>query len=86
MIFFDVYVVSHQDYGSVDNEVLQFSEGDDQLGYTLTVNRDEMCEQNIEDFFVQLSLYSGTLPVSISQSRARIIISDYVERDCRKCW
>ena len=76
---------SSEDYKRIKNEVLQFNTGDERVSYSIVVNDDSICERTSQEFFLELSLHSGALPITISQSKARITInSDSIDTDCSK--
>ena len=64
---------------------LQFNQGDMRVCHTITINQDEICENNPnEDFFSNLALASGMQPITVIRERARIIIYDSMELECSK--
>ena len=78
--------MSSDDYRPIGNEILQFNTGDERVGYTVVISNDSICERSSEEFFLELSLYSGALPINVSQSKVRIVIgADSIETDCSKC-
>ena len=72
------------DYGAVTKfEIITFTTG--QMRATL-INQDDECEDDPnENFFPNISLNSGTLPISVIRPCAEVIIDDTNEPECRKC-
>ena len=64
---------------------LQFNQGDQRVCNAITINQDEICENNPnEDFFSNLALASGMQPITVIRERARVIIDDNMESECSK--
>ena len=64
---------------------LQFNQGDTRICHTITINQDEICENNPrEDFFSNIALASGIQPITAIRERAQIIIDDDMEPECSK--
>ena len=78
-------VVKSEDYQGLNNEIMEFNIGDVRMTHSVLINQNLMCDEDLEFFQVQLSLYSGTLPtITISPSTAHVFISDPLEVDCSK--
>ena len=64
---------------------LQFNQGDRRVCNTITINQDEICENNPnDDFFSNLALASGMQPITVIRERAQVIIDDNMEPECSK--
>ena len=75
--------VAGADYVAVVNQLLEFSVGDTRICYTVTINQDELCENNPnENFFVNLEYESGILPITVSPHRANVVVDDDGEVEC----
>ena len=74
--------VSSSDYRSISNELLQFNTGDQRKALTVVLSQDTICERNMEDLLVQLSLHSGALPITLSHSPTTLVINDSLEMEC----
>ena len=78
--------VAPGDYGAVTNEIITFTTGQMRATHTIIINQDDECEDDPnENFFSNISLNSGTLPISVIRPRAEVIIDDTNEPECRKC-
>ena len=79
------YSVSPQDYDGVRGETLQFNQGDERITHNITINQDDECEDDPNEFFFSnLALVSGVQPIAVIQPRAQITIIDDVEPECSK--
>ena len=73
------------DYIGVVNELLTFNVGEVSKTHTIRINDDMLCEDNPnEHFFSDIAYVSGERPITVVPSRARVIIDDSMEPDCRK--
>ena len=64
-------------------EPLQFNQGDERVTHIITINQDDICENDpYEDFFSKLTLESGVQPITVIQPRAQVIIFDNMEVEC----
>ena len=65
--------------------LLQFNQGDMRVCHTITINQDEICENNPnEDFFSNLAFASGMRLITVIREHARVIIDDNMESECSK--
>ena len=76
--------VSPTDFDATSQTILSFSIGDTSHTVRITITNDEMCENPNESFFVDIALASGVQPITISSSRAQVIINDGDETECSK--
>ena len=78
--------MSPEDYESVTAQIIQFSLGDTNKKVTIAITDDELCESPDENFFVSLTLVSGSPPISISTQQAQVVIDDSYEPECCECF
>ena len=74
----NVCLVAPGDYGAVINETIEFQTGDSSAEHTITINDDDICEN--ETFFS--SIVAVATGVVVDQSLAQVIIDD--SDDCSK--
>ena len=73
------------DYRAVTNQFITFTEGQIRATHTIILNQDDDCENDPnENFFSNIALNSGTLPISVIRLRAEVIIDDSAEPECSK--
>ena len=70
-------IVAGQDYISTINELLVFNRGDSRVCHRASITKDSLCEVDpAENYFYELSLVNGTLPIHINRSEAEVIIDN----------
>ena len=73
------------DYTAMVNQLVQFSMGDERVTQTITINQDNDCENDPNEFFsTSLALVSGVQPINVIRPRAQVIINDDLEAECSK--
>ena len=75
--------VSPTDFAAI-SQTISFSIGDTSHTVRLSITNDEICESPNEGFFVDIALASGVQPITISPSRAQVVINDGDEPECSK--
>ena len=77
--------VAGEDYGAILNELVVFTIRQTRACYIVPIVQDNKCEiEQIEDFFANLTYFSGILPITIDPPRTRVIIDDTNEPECGK--
>ena len=79
-----VFSVSPADFDAISGQTISYSIGDTSHTVRITITNDEICESPNESFFVDIAIASGIQPITISPSRAEIIINDGDEPECSK--
>ena len=83
--YFSVPSVSDVDYVSVSDVELLFGVGDQRVCHDIEIIDDNICEpEPFEDFFVNLELTSGVMPILIDQARKRVVINETNATECSK--
>ena len=86
--YYNIITVCHHavapgDYDAISNLQLAFNTGDTEQCYNVTINQDNICENNPnEDFTVTLQYESGIQPISVAPDVADVIIDDDNEPEC----
>ena len=77
--------VASEDYDAIVNEQVVFTIRQSRACYRVIITNDAICEiERIEDFFANLTYFSGILPIIIDPPRTRVIINDTNEPECGK--
>ena len=77
------HAVANGDYDAISNLQLEFNTGDTEQCYNVTINQDDICENDPnENFIVSLTYVSGTLPITVAPDEADVIIDDVNEPEC----
>ena len=85
MYTFALPAVSPDDYGAVTNEIITFTTGQVRATHRITINQDGDCENSPnENFFSNIALTSGHLPINVIRPRVTVIIEDSAEPECSK--
>ena len=74
--------MSPEDYENVTAQIIQFGAGDSNKRVSIAITDDEICELPDENFFVSLTLVTGSPPISISTQQAQVVIEDSYEPEC----
>ena len=73
------------DYVPVSVQIIQFNRGDVTQTHTVTINDDDLCENNPnENFFSNIVLASGIPDIDVTVPRATVTINDDNEIECSK--
>ena len=73
------------DYVPVSGQIIQFNRGDVTQTHTVTINDDDLCENNPnENFFSNIALASGIPDINVIVSQAIVTINDANEIECSK--
>ena len=74
-----------KDYVPVSGQIIQFNRGDVSQTHTITINDDDLCENDPnENFFSNIDLASGIADIDVTLPRATVTIDDTTEPDCGK--
>ena len=77
--------VAGEDYGAIVNELVVFTLRQSRACYRVIIPQDNICEiVQVEDFFANLTYFSGIRPIIIDPPRTRVIIDDTNEPECGK--
>ena len=76
--------MSSNDYVSLSSRRVSFNAGDTNHILTLSITNDELCENSNDNFSVNIAVVSGVQPITISPSRAQVVINDEDEPECSK--
>lgn len=84
---FDYYYcqssVADDDYDAISNLLLEFNVGDVSKCFTVTINDDDVCENNPnENFTVYLQYESGIQPIFVTSNVTNVLIDDRYEPEC----
>ena len=83
--FCTIPAVAPGDYVAVTNEIITFTTGQMRATHTITINQDGDCENSPnENFFSNIALTSGHLPINVIRPRVTVIIEDSAEPECSK--
>ena len=83
---FLTHTVAPGDYGAMTNQIIAFTAGQMRATHRIIINQDDECEDDPnENFFSNIALDSGTLPISVIRPRAEVIIDNTNESECSKC-
>ena len=83
---YSVCTVSPDDYNAVTGDIIEFNIGDTRQTHTITINQDEICEdERLESLFSIITLedVSGG-SVRVIQPQAIVYIDDSDEPECGK--
>ena len=73
------------DYVPVSGQIINFNRGDVTQTHTITINDDDLCENDPnENFFSNIVLASGIPDINVTVPRATITIGDTNEIECSK--
>ena len=77
------HAVANGDYNAISNLQLEFNTGDTEQCYNVTINQDDICENNPNEiFFVNLTYVSGIQPILVAPDVAVVVIVDDDEPEC----
>ena len=85
LLFLHHIAVVDNDYVPVSGDLIQFSRGDVTQTHTITINDDDLCENDPnENFFSNIALVSGIPEIDVTVPRATVTINDTAEPECGK--
>ena len=71
------------DYVPVSGQIIQFNRGDVTQTHTITINDDDLCENDNESLFSNIALASDIPDINMTVPRATVTIDDN-EVECSK--
>ena len=77
-------IVSPGDYTALEGYILHFNAGDGKRCVDINITQDDTCEEEPEDFVVNLSLANGVQPIELIRTQAKVTIDDKDEFECSK--
>ena len=76
--------MSPGDYGGVIGQLIQFNTGDISKTQNITINEDQLCEIDPEEFFLSSMTVASGAAIDVVQPQARVSITDSSEPECGK--